>query len=188
MRIRSKNRSAVADLGAAAANALFVPRSVTSPSIRFRYCGECQQCGLRLRHRSQSSDGGFWGRFIRNSNSLSHGFGALVKRALNSSSDRRKPSFVSTTDFALPSGSRMSPFSCSRPSTFQSWPFQARRRSWSVSQSSARTASSTLSSLISIFIGNGSYLGLVKLQCSIWPERSGTALGRPRRTHMFSQC
>jgi hypothetical protein len=64
-------------------------------------------------HRSVTTlnEGPVWAVFTRDSSSFNQGFGALVKRALNSSSDRRKPSFVSTTDFALPTGSRMSPFS-----------------------------------------------------------------------------
>jgi hypothetical protein len=44
-------------------------------------------------------------RHTRGGSLVSQGFGAFMKRALNSSSDRRKQSFVSTTDFVLPTGS-----------------------------------------------------------------------------------
>jgi len=73
-----------------------------------------------------------------------------VNNRRNSSSERRRPSSVRTSDFDLFTGSQISPFSCNRSIVAQSNPFQAQHSLWSVSHNSARTASSILSSSISI--------------------------------------
>jgi hypothetical protein len=44
----------------------------------------------------------------------------------NKRSDSRRPSSVNTTDFALPTGSEIMPFSCSRFIASRSKPFQVR--------------------------------------------------------------
>src|SRR5215472_8639084 len=70
----------------------------------------------------------------------------FVNIASNSSFERRSPSAVSPTDFALLTGLSIMPFSCRRFSASQSKLFQARYPSWSVRRSSASTASSIRSS------------------------------------------
>ena len=62
-----------------------------------------------------------------------------------SSSQCFSPCSVSTTDLALPTGSRIIPFLCSRSIASQSCPFHARPLSWIVRKRSASTISSTLS-------------------------------------------
>lgn len=43
-------RKSEANVSAFAAKGQLFPRSVSSPYVRFRYCGECPQCGLRPQH------------------------------------------------------------------------------------------------------------------------------------------
>jgi hypothetical protein len=88
---------------------------------------------------------------------------ARAKRALNRAFERRRPSSVNTTDFVLPTGSKIRSFWCSRPSEVQSCPFQARRSLCSVSHSSARTASSILSSSIYMVAADTTKAGFVNL-------------------------
>lgn len=76
--------------------------------------------------------------------------GCRVNSFRKSASDRRRPSSVSTSDFALFTGSPIRPFRCKRSVVAQSKPFQAQRSLCNVSHNSASTASSILSSSISI--------------------------------------
>src|SRR6185312_11586361 len=69
----------------------------------------------------------------------------FANNSLNSRSLSARPSSVSTTDFALPTGSQIIPFRYRRSRASQSWPFHALNRSCSVRWSSASTASSILS-------------------------------------------
>jgi hypothetical protein len=74
----------------------------------------------------------------------------LVNNFLNSRSEARSPSSVSTTDFALLTGFEIRPFACSRLRVSQSKPFPALAPSCRVKYRSARTASSIFSASISI--------------------------------------
>lgn len=81
-----------------------VPPGVSAPPV-----SKIQPCALSARRRPSSAQGA--GR---------------VNRVRNSSSARRSPSSVRTTDFALFAGFAINPFWCKRSRAFESNPFQAR--------------------------------------------------------------
>jgi len=91
---------------------------------------------------TQNLNAGLWGK-------AETGYYRVNNRR-NSSSERRRPSSVRTSDFDLFAASQINPFSCNRSVVAQSNPFQAQRSLWSVSHNSAKTASSILSSSSSI--------------------------------------